>query len=73
MSDLGNLWYFLGMEFKDTSKGSVLASKEVCRGYFEKIQNKQLQLSNHIIGVKSKVEQGYKWWACKCNLVQANH
>lgn len=41
MFDLGNLSYFLRMEFKDTCE-RVPALKEVCLSYSKEVQDEQL-------------------------------
>lgn len=51
---------------------NIVASEEIWKIYFEKIQNEKFQITNHTIGDMSEFEQGYKLQACRRNLVE-NH
>lgn len=52
---------------------SVLAPEEVCLIYLKNVKYEQLQCSCYTIRNWSKVEEGDKWWVCKCDIIQTNN
>lgn len=42
MYDIGNLLYFLGIEFKDTNKGVFMHQKKYAQDILKKVQDEQV-------------------------------